>query len=111
MPGRTGRKRVARSAAGVRRGSMTTTLAPARTRSSMRGARCELETVGLAPHRTMRSLWATSIGSALAMPPKTSRHAFPAVAAQMVCSTSAASSASNSNGVRPSLSRIGADEL
>ncbi len=77
----------------------------------MRGARWELDTVGLAPQTTMRSLWATSVGSALAMVPSTSRQALAAVAAQMVCSTSAASSASNSSGVRPSLSRTGAEEL
>ena len=66
---------------------------------------------GCRPTTTIRSLSATSVGSALAIVPSTSRHALLAVAAQIVCSTSAAPSASNSSGVRPSLSKTDADEL
>ena len=75
------------------------------------GRRWELDTVGLPPQTTMRSLSTTSAGSALAIVPKTRRQALRAVAAQIVCSTSAAPSASNSSGVSPSLSMTEADEL
>ena len=78
VPGRTGRKRSARSAAGVRRGSTTTTLAPSRARASMRGAQVGVghRRVGAPDHdevavgdvgRDRRWPWSRS----------TSRHALP----------------------------------
>ena len=111
VPGRTGRCRSARFAIGVRRGSITTNRAPPRTASWMSGARCEFDTVGLAPHTTMSFAAAMWAGSADAIPGNTLSHAAPTVAAQMVGSTTVEPRAAKSASVRLSPSIRPDDEL
>ena len=75
------------------------------------GGKWVFDTVGLAPHTTTWAAWTTSSGSADSMRPKTSSHASPAVAAQMVSCTSAAPSRRNSRSVRAALASTPAEEL
>ncbi len=70
-----------------------------------------LETVGLAPQITIRSLLTTSSGSADAMSPYTLSHAAPIVAAQIVWSATVAPIAAKNASVRLSRSITAADEL
>ena len=111
VPGRTARCRSARAAIGVRRGSTTTTLAPARRRSSITGDRCGCETLGLAPHTTISWLCWRSDGSADAIEPYVRSHASPTTAAQIVMSVRAAPKCSHTSGDRPERPRLPADEL
>ncbi len=60
VPGRTGRCRSAASAVGVRRGSTTTSLAPARTRSIIRRNRIGWQSAMLEPMTRNTSAWSKS---------------------------------------------------
>ena len=57
VPGRAARWMSARLASGVRRGSMTTTVAPSRAACRTWGTRWNPEVEGLAPQMTMSRAW------------------------------------------------------
>ncbi len=111
VPGRSATWRSARFAIAVRRGSTTTSRAPAARACCTNGGKWMFEIAGFAPHTTTSLLCTTSCGSAECIAPNVDCHAAPAVAAQIVCSTRAAPRSSNSRHVKPPSASDPADEL
>ena len=111
VPGRSAICKSARSAALMRRGSITTTTAPFFFAWVMIGCKCVLLAPGFAPHTTINFECTKSIGSLDNMSPNTRSHAAALVPAQMVCSISGHPNRSNRCGINRFLSIRADDEL